>query len=204
MTNMTRGKLMMHYSISKLHIVHSTITTFPQLGNHCSTVGWSWLQCCEKPSPMTRMMYVRKKWVDVTVLRATTLGQHLKQMWEVAWQFTVSHSFNVLLLLRPQLPDLSPCCLLLLGYLPNFSVFTFNTSGFFLAQFFSPRMLYLDVVVQDPHQPKKLSSNINTMHSNFSRCTHNIQENYFLMVRIAVLQAQLQMQSLGKGNLSVE
>ena len=59
--------------------------------------------------------------------------------------------------------------------------------------------------LQDLHQPQKLSNvnNINTMPSNCSPCTHNIQENYRLMVRIAMLQAQLQMQSLGKGNLSV-
>ena len=68
---------------------------------------------------------------------------------------------------------------------------------------FSPRTLYLDMVLQDLHQLKKLSSNINTMPSNCSRCTLNIQENVLLIVRIAVLQAQLQMQSLGKGNFSV-
>ena len=39
------------------------------------------------------------------------------------------------------------------------------------------------------------------MPSNCSRCTQNIQEN--LTTRIAVLQAQLQRQSLGKGNFSV-
>ena len=58
------------------------------------------------------------------------------------------------------------------------------------------------MVLQDLHQPK-LSSNINIMPSNCSRCTHNIQENGRLMVRIAVLQAQLQTQLLGKGHLSV-
>ena len=63
-------------------------------------------------------------------------------------------------------------------------------------------MLYLDVVRQYLHQPK-LSSNINMMPSNCSRCTHNIQENDRLTARIAELQAQLQTQSLGKGNFSV-
>ena len=63
-------------------------------------------------------------------------------------------------------------------------------------------MLYLDVVRQDLHQ-QKLSSNINIMPSNCSCCTHNIQENDHFMARIAVLQAQFQTQSLGKGNLSV-
>lgn len=46
-------------------------------------------------------------------------------------------------------------------------------------------------------------SNINMMPSNCSRCTYNIQENDRLTARIAVLQAQLQTQSLGKGNFSV-
>ena len=41
------------------------------------------------------------------------------------------------------------------------------------------------------------------MPSNCSRCTHNIQENDHLTARIAVLQAQLQMQSLGKSHFSV-
>ncbi|CDQ58613.1 unnamed protein product [Oncorhynchus mykiss] len=41
------------------------------------------------------------------------------------------------------------------------------------------------------------------MPSNCSHCTHNIQENDRLTARIAVLQAQLQTQSLGKGNFSV-
>ena len=58
------------------------------------------------------------------------------------------------------------------------------------------------MVRQDLHQPK-LGSNINMMPSNCSRCTHNIQENDCLMAKIAVLQAQLQTQSLGKGNLCV-
>ena len=46
------------------------------------------------------------------------------------------------------------------------------------------------------------SSNINIMPSNCSRCSHNIQENDRLTARIDVLQAQLQTQSLGKGNFS--
>ena len=62
--------------------------------------------------------------------------------------------------------------------------------------------LYLEEDRQDLHQ-LKLSSNINMMPSNCSRCTHNIQENDHLTARIAELPAQLQTQSLGKGNLSV-
>ena len=58
------------------------------------------------------------------------------------------------------------------------------------------------MVHKDLHQPKQ-SGNINMMPSNYSRCTHSIQENDRLTARIAVLQAQLQMQSLGKGNFSV-
>ena len=69
----------------------------------------------------------------------------------------------------------------------------------FSLNFFNPT-LYLEVVHQDLHQ-LKLSSNINIMPSNCSRCTHKIQDR--LMVRIAVLQVQLQTQSLGKRNLSV-
>jgi hypothetical protein len=76
---------------------------------------------------------------------------------------------------------------------PLAQLFSFN--------FFNPT-LYLEVVCQDLLQ-LKLSSNINMMPSNCSHCTHNIQENDRLMVRIAVLQAQLQTQSLGKRNLSV-
>ena len=93
----------------------------------------------------------------------------------------------------------------------NFTVFTFSLAFIFLVfpltqlffhSTFSLRTLYLDMVRQDLQQPK-LSSNINMMRSNCSRCTHNIQENDRLMARIAMLQAQLQMQSLGKGNFSV-
>ncbi|XP_071192547.1 uncharacterized protein [Salvelinus alpinus] len=58
-------------------------------------------------------------------------------------------------------------------------------------------------MVRQHLQQPKLSSNINMMSSNCSRCTHNIQENDRLTARIAVLQAQLQTQSLGKGNFSV-
>ena len=58
------------------------------------------------------------------------------------------------------------------------------------------------MVRQDVQQPK-LSSNINMMPSNCSRCTHNIQENDHPTARIAVLQAQIQTQSLGKGYFSV-
>ena len=57
------------------------------------------------------------------------------------------------------------------------------------------------MVRQDFKQPKL--SNINMMPSNCSRCTYNIQENDRLTARIAVLQAQLQTRSLGKGNFSV-
>uniref|UniRef100_A0A8C7UQ92 SGNH hydrolase-type esterase domain-containing protein n=1 Tax=Oncorhynchus mykiss TaxID=8022 RepID=A0A8C7UQ92_ONCMY len=63
-------------------------------------------------------------------------------------------------------------------------------------------MFYLDMVRPDFQLPK-LSSNINMMPSNCSRCTHNIRENDCLTARIAVLQAQLQTQSLGKGNFNV-
>jgi hypothetical protein len=82
------------------------------------------------------------------------------------------------------------------------TIYFFPQSTFFikLFQLFSPRTLYLAVVRQDLHQPK-LSSNINMMPSNCSRCTHNIQQNDHLLARIAVLQAQLQTISLGKGNL---
>lgn len=85
-----------------------------------------------------------------------------------------------------------------------FTVFTFSLPYIFcfsLTQLFSSRRFYLDMVRQDFKQPKL--SNINMMPSNCSRCTYNIQENDRLMARIAVLQAQLQTQSLGKGNFSV-
>ena len=72
----------------------------------------------------------------------------------------------------------------------------------FFPSTFSLRTLYLDTVRQDLQQPK-LSSNINMMPFNCSRCTRNIQENDRLTARIAVLQAQLQTQSFGKGNFSV-
>ena len=58
------------------------------------------------------------------------------------------------------------------------------------------------MVRQDLHHPK-VSSNINIMPSNCSRCTHNIQENNCLTATITVLQAQLHTQLLGKGNFSV-
>ena len=83
MTDMTRGKLMMHYPILKLHLVHSTITTFksklkaalslPPTDPHslgttnldkthvfCSTreisCGWSWAppNCPVTQSPFNR------------------------------------------------------------------------------------------------------------------------------------------------------
>jgi hypothetical protein len=103
------------------------------------------------------------------------------------------------LFLRPQLPDMSQCCCAVCFLF--FIFFTFNTFTNILV-FSSLRTLYLHMVLQDLHQPK-LSSNINTMPSNCSCCIHNIQENYRLMVRIAMLLTQLQMQSLGKGNLCV-
>lgn len=79
-------------------------------------------------------------------------------------------------------------------------IFSFPSLNFFHSTF-SPRRFYLDMVRQDFKQPKL--SNINMMPSNCSRCTYNIQENDRLTARIAVLQAQLQTQSLGKGNFSV-
>uniref|UniRef100_A0A8C7QG66 SGNH hydrolase-type esterase domain-containing protein n=1 Tax=Oncorhynchus mykiss TaxID=8022 RepID=A0A8C7QG66_ONCMY len=83
-----------------------------------------------------------------------------------------------------------------------FLLFNYRLYFCFFPSTFSLQTLYLDMVRQDLQQPK-LSSNINMMPSNCSRCTHNIQENDRLTARIAVLQAQHQTQSLGKGNFSV-
>ena len=65
------------------------------------------------------------------------------------------------------------CCLLLLGHLTNFLVLTLNTftyvlvfsSCYFFHSTFLPQTSYLDMVLQDLHQPKKLSSNTNTIPS---------------------------------------
>jgi hypothetical protein len=53
------------------------------------------------------------------------------------------------------------------------------------------------MVPQALHQPKKLTLTL------FHLIAVAVQENYRLVTRIAELQAQLQMQLLGKGNLSV-
>ena len=90
-------------------------------------------------------------------------------------------------LLPTLLCQLTTLRFLLFNYRLYFCFFPHST---FCHSTFSLRTLYLDVVCQDLQQPK-LSSNINTMPSNCSRCTHNIQENDRLTARIAVLQAQL-------------